>query len=415
MIDKPLMIVRRALLGLSLMLLPTQSHAASRFLLYQGRYLDNGVPTNGHVSMEFRITDGSAQACGAAANGTSLFWTSASTNVATTNGLFSYKLGFSQDGVSADPAFSSVDFSADRIYYIDVCVAGVSLNPKERIGSNAYSFYASSAGYASTAVSKAGDTMTGDLNMGAKKISNLAAPAAASDAATKGYVDAASGPGAVLVTTGTWSAQQTFLNLISLSTDMYLSAGRINAQGNLLTTAAGKLDGSQLAGQVPQVSLSTAVVLDGSNAMTGDLNMGAKKISNLAAPAAASDAATRGYVDAARPILTTTTYQTGNYTMTGAESVIFIDATAGSLTINLPAAGAGTIGRIFTFIRKDTVSANTVTFDPGANSIIDVGCFFANGGGARLLPTILDESSGVMYCAGAVHIVGYDANTWVLY
>lgn len=39
-------------------------------------------------------------------------------------------------------------------------------------------------------LNKAGDTMSGDLNMGGNEITNLGAPVAATDAATKGYVDA---------------------------------------------------------------------------------------------------------------------------------------------------------------------------------------------------------------------------------
>lgn len=39
-------------------------------------------------------------------------------------------------------------------------------------------------------VSKAGDTMTGDLAMSDKKVTGLADPTAAQDAATKAYVDA---------------------------------------------------------------------------------------------------------------------------------------------------------------------------------------------------------------------------------
>lgn len=39
-------------------------------------------------------------------------------------------------------------------------------------------------------LNKAGDTMSGELNMGANKITNVGAPTVATDAATKGYVDA---------------------------------------------------------------------------------------------------------------------------------------------------------------------------------------------------------------------------------
>ncbi|MCX6110146.1 MAG: hypothetical protein NTZ90_11165, partial [Proteobacteria bacterium] len=52
------------------------------------------------------------------------------------------------------------------------------------------SFTGKQAALGFTPVNKAGDSMTGGLNMGANTLTNLAAPASASDAATKAYVDA---------------------------------------------------------------------------------------------------------------------------------------------------------------------------------------------------------------------------------
>ena len=51
------------------------------------------------------------------------------------------------------------------------------------------SFTGKQAALGFTPVNKAGDTMSGGLNMGANTLTNLAAPSTASDAATKGYVD----------------------------------------------------------------------------------------------------------------------------------------------------------------------------------------------------------------------------------
>ena len=52
------------------------------------------------------------------------------------------------------------------------------------------SFTGKQAALGFTPVNKAGDSMTGGLNMGAHPLTNLAAPASAGDAATKAYVDA---------------------------------------------------------------------------------------------------------------------------------------------------------------------------------------------------------------------------------
>ena len=136
--------------------------AFPRFLLYQGRYLNDGTPINGDVAMEFRVTGGGNVACGAAVNGSTLFWTSGSTAVATTNGLFSYKLGYQKDGLTADPGFASIDWNkANVTYAIDVCVVGVSLNPKEVIGAGVYSLYSDKAAYAESAGSALGAVTTG--------------------------------------------------------------------------------------------------------------------------------------------------------------------------------------------------------------------------------------------------------------
>lgn len=45
----------------------------------------------------------------------------------------------------------------------------------------------------STKLPLSGGTMTGDINMGSKKITSLATPTASTDAATKGYVDTVAG------------------------------------------------------------------------------------------------------------------------------------------------------------------------------------------------------------------------------
>lgn len=86
----------------------------------------------------------------------------------------------------------------------------------------------------SSKVSKAGDTMTGDLNMGGYKITNLFFPTASLDAVNKNYVDG-------------------------------VSAGLLR--------------------------------VDGSNSMTGALDMGFNKITTLQDPTSAQDAATKNYVD----------------------------------------------------------------------------------------------------------------------
>lgn len=139
--------------------LGTAAQAFPQFLLYQGRYTNAGVPGAGPVSMEFRITNGNAVACGTALPSAGLSWTSGVQSVALSSGVFSYKLGYQADQVSQDPAFQTINWSlANTTYYIDVCAGGVTLTPHEPIGSGVYSAYASTAGYAAQAGTAASAT-----------------------------------------------------------------------------------------------------------------------------------------------------------------------------------------------------------------------------------------------------------------
>ena len=132
-----------------------EARAVPQFLLYQGVYSSNGVPSNGNVAMEFRITKGNVN-CGVASD-PNLFWTSGSTSVATASGVFGYKLGYLTDGATPDPAFKSINWTApNTTFSIDVCVGGAPFSPKEPIGANVYAIVASSAGYASSAGNAAG-------------------------------------------------------------------------------------------------------------------------------------------------------------------------------------------------------------------------------------------------------------------
>ncbi len=136
--------------------------AFPQFITYQGRYLNAGVPGTGTVLMEFRVTNGNTVACGSALPTTNLSWTSGVQTVALSSGVFSYKLGLQADQATQDSAFLNINWSQpNTIYYIDVCVAGVSLTPHDKIGTSVYALYSSSAGYsvAAGAVINTSDTL----------------------------------------------------------------------------------------------------------------------------------------------------------------------------------------------------------------------------------------------------------------
>ena len=114
----------------------------------------------------------------------------------------------------------------------------------------------------------------GPLNMGSLKITSLATPTAATDAATMGYVDDAN------------AAMTTFV------TDSIATAN------SAMTT--------YVDGKFGSVDLSDLLRIDGTVAMTGSLNMGgSQNITGLATPTADDHAATMKYVDDANTAMTT--------------------------------------------------------------------------------------------------------------
>ena len=99
-----------------------------------------------------------------------------------------------------------------------------------------------------------GGTMAGDINMDGRKITGLVDPVEDGDAARKRYVD----------------------------TEISTAAG--NAETNAKNDSLPRAGGT----------------------MTGDIDLGGNALTNVKAPAAATDAATKGYVDGKRLVLTTT-------------------------------------------------------------------------------------------------------------
>jgi len=84
-------------------------------------------------------------------------------------------------------------------------------------------------------VSTSGSAMSGILDMGGNKITNLGFPTSDTDAATKQYVDSQTGGGgaAILFATQTFTGQNTFNNLVTISSDVVIS-NDVNIGGSLI-------------------------------------------------------------------------------------------------------------------------------------------------------------------------------------
>ena len=119
-------------------------------------------------------------------------------------------------------------------------------------------------------------TSSGDYDMINKKLRNVGAPSANTDAATKKYVDDNS--------TGTPSTSR-------LTVDSNIDMKNTYRITNLKTPVDTHEPPTKY--YVDNTFLDT----DGSFPMKGDLKMGGKKIINLATPTTDTDAATKKYVD----------------------------------------------------------------------------------------------------------------------
>lgn len=127
-----------SLIALALALEP--AFAAPQKILYQGTLRRSGAIFSGDAAFLFRITDeaGSAQ-----------YWTSGSTVVAVTGGLFRYPLGVTSAGL--DGGFPAIDW-ANITPYVEVTIDGTLLLPREPLASVPYALSGSVANVAAANV-----------------------------------------------------------------------------------------------------------------------------------------------------------------------------------------------------------------------------------------------------------------------
>ncbi len=133
----------------------------------------------------------------------------------------------------------------------------------------------------------------GTLNMGANRIENVGAPTASTDAATKGYVDAT----ALTATTG----DGRYVNVTGDTMTGTLTMGgtaTINMGSSKITSLATPTAASDAATKA-YVDLAAAAAADnlGNHIATQALAMSNFKITGLATPTANTDAVTKAYVD----------------------------------------------------------------------------------------------------------------------
>ena len=144
----------------------------------------------------------------------------------------------------------------------------------------------SAGGSAANRVLKTGDTMSGVLNMSNSKITGLALPTVDSDATSKKYVDTAIAAFVPDLSAYVKKAGDTM-------------TGNLNMSSKTVTGLAVPVNVSDATTKKYVDDLITLQLSLSGGTMTGVLNMGNQKITGIGAPTVAADAATKGYVDTA--------------------------------------------------------------------------------------------------------------------
>ena len=200
-------------------------------------------------------------------------------------------------GTATTGTFSSINWGTGN-YYLGIELntgSGYVAMGTTQLLSVPYALYANSSGNAPTSIPNLAAVLA--VNNGANnlKISNLADPAAAQDAATKNYVDNAASANTTLpdgtIFVGNVTNQATS---VALSGDVTITnTGAATIANNAVTTA--KIANAN----VTNAKLDKAnIPLSGFGAATADVNLGTKKITNLADPINAQDAVTKSYSEA---------------------------------------------------------------------------------------------------------------------
>ena len=223
-----------------------------------------------------------------------------------------------------------------------------------------------------TKVSKAGDTMTGNLAMGANKVTSTTTPTTADDLTRKGYVD-------------TQDALKLSLTGGTMSGAIAMGTNKITGLGDptLIQDAATK--------NYVDTQDATKLSLSGGT-MTGGIVMGANKVTSTATPTADDDLTRKGYID----------------TLFGS-TVSAADSAAAAAVSETNAAASASAASASATNASDSADAAAASFDSFDDRYL---------GAKSVQPTVDNDGdpllTGALYFDTAANLMRvYDGSSWV--
>jgi uncharacterized protein (TIGR02145 family) len=313
-------------------------------------------------------------------------------------------------GTATTGTFSSINWGSGN-YYLGIELntgSGYVAMGTTQLLSVPYALYANSSGNAQTPTPNLASVLA--VNNGANnlKITNLAEPTTAQDAATKNYVDNASTGNTILADGSIFigNASNT-ATAVALSGDVTISNTGVATISDNAVSTSNITDANITNSKLDKANIP----LSGFGAATADVNLGTKKITNLANPTEIQDAATKQYVDSKIP---NGTNIGDNLTWNGTNWVV----SSANTTAQLPQLTTTTATGITPFA---ATSGGTITGD-GGFSIISKGVawstspnptindnFTNNGSGATSFQSILTNllpGTSYYYRAYATNTMG---------
>lgn len=163
---------------------------------------------------------------------------------------------------------------------------------------------------------------TADQSVGGHKLTNVADPASAQDAATKNYVDTNSTSGAIKKD-----------GSVAFTADQSMGSHKLTS----VTDPASAQDAAT------KNYVDTIIIRkDGTVAFTGDQSLGTHKLTNVVDPASAQDAATKNYVDTANGPSFAGSFTSSSTTTSTPQSIALTDDTYYQFVFSVVARDTGT-------------------------------------------------------------------------